>query len=186
MVARVHDRAAVLEDFLRRFKTLVDTLMSHPQVRLTHVWMGPGATEAELANLARVWQRPVPQGLATLYRQANGLQLRWVDSAHETHDPARDDTMSFERCAENLWEVHGFAAGMFELPTLAALSDFDSMPYRVAWDADDLEAVVIDGFGEGEDAVLYYASDDRDPYVVTTSDHFADLPESAQIGRAHV
>jgi hypothetical protein len=168
----------VLEDFLQRFKTVVDTLMSHPQVRLTHVWIGPEATDAELAELSRVWKQPVPQSLETLYRQVNGLQLRWVDSAHETYDPVRDDVMSFERCEEDLWEVHGFAAGVFELPTLAALCDLESMPYRVAWDADDLHAVVIDAFGEGEDAVLFYASDARDPYTATTCDHFADLPET--------
>ena len=52
-----------LEDFLQRFKTVMDTLMAHPQVRLTHVWIGPGASDAQLEVLARAWDRPVPDHL---------------------------------------------------------------------------------------------------------------------------
>ncbi|MCB9705205.1 MAG: SMI1/KNR4 family protein [Myxococcales bacterium] len=87
----------MLEGFVHRLKLVVDALMSHPQVRLTHLWIGPGASDHELERLEAAWGDPLPAELAALYRQANGVQLRWVDAAHETHDPARDDRMSFGR-----------------------------------------------------------------------------------------
>ena len=170
-----------LDDFLQRFKTMMDALMAHPQVRLTHVWIGPGASDGEFETLARAWKRPVPAALETLYRQANGLQLRWVDTAHETYDPARDDRMSFERCEVPLYDVPGFAAGLLELPTLAELGDRDWLgEWLELEDAHLQHAVVFESVDESEDAVLFLDSPGSDPRVVVASDHLADIPEPGE------
>lgn len=171
----------MLDDFLQRFKTVVDRLMSHPQVRLTHVWIGPGAGDADFEALSQAWERPVPAALECLYRQANGLQLRWVDSAHETFDPARDDNMSFERCEDNLWDVHGFAPGIFDMPTLHELAERETLAYRFDAEEEHLRhAVVFDSFDESEDSVLYFGDGAADPPVVVASDHLADVPEPGE------
>lgn len=173
----------MLEDFVQRFKTVVDTLMAHPQVRLTHLWIGPGASDAELDALAAAWQRAVPEALATLYRQANGLQLRWVDAAHETYDPARDDSPSFTRSDAPLWEIGGVAAGVFELPTLAELAEREPIAERFdpVSDADAHlhDALVFDSFGESQDSVIYFREGD-DPRLVIAEDYLAHVPEPGE------
>ncbi|MCA9661136.1 MAG: hypothetical protein KC486_22535 [Myxococcales bacterium] len=178
----------MLHDFLHRFKMVVDALMSHPQVRLTHVWIGPGASEAALARLEAAWGRPPPAGLVALYRQANGVQLRWVDAAHETYDPARDDRMSFERSAEPLHEVGGFAAGLLDLPTVEELAGRESIAALLELEDDDdgdpalAQAVVFESFSEGEDVVLYYGGDAPEPWVGVASDHLAEVPPPGERG----
>lgn len=66
----------MLDAFLTRFTTLVDTLIANPRVRVTHVWRGAPATEAQLNDLSQAWGQPVPAALGTLYRQAAALGRR--------------------------------------------------------------------------------------------------------------
>lgn len=115
----------MLEDFLHRFKTLVDTLMAHPQVRMTHSWIGPPATDEELQRLAKAWGR-VPAAVETLYRQANGIQLRWIDTLCETYDPARDDVMRFAAPVSSLYSEPGECVGLFDLGSCDLLSTQES------------------------------------------------------------
>lgn len=177
-----------IEDFLHRFKSVIDTLMAHPQVRLTHVWMGPGASSAELTTLAEAWGRALPPVLEKLYRQANGVQLRWMDAAHETYTPRRDDAMSFERCTRSLWDLPGFASGILEFPTLQELAARDSIASLFDQSEDELHgAIVFESWSESEDTVLYRALELDDPCVGVASDHLADIPDPGE-GRlsAHV
>ena len=44
----------MLASFLPRFMALVDGLMSHPRVRVTHLWVGPPATDAALQLLPQI------------------------------------------------------------------------------------------------------------------------------------
>lgn len=46
--------------------------------------------------LAQVWGSPVPAALDTLYRQANRMQLRWVDIGEEMALFAPDDADDYE------------------------------------------------------------------------------------------
>ncbi len=167
----------MLEDYLHRFKLLVDTLMSHPQVKVTHLWIGPPASEESLARAAKVWGCRLPAALTTLYRQADGIQLRWVDSAHETYDPARDDHTHFQGPWHWLFEEPGVEAGLLDIPSIDELLGRDNIG-----DTFDLEnhplnkAVAFDSFGESQDAVLYFGDPPDDPWISVSSDHFADVP----------
>lgn len=167
----------MIEDFVHRFKTTADALMSHPSVRVTHVWIGPPARDEDLSQLAMAWGHPVPATLARLYRQADGLQLRWVDTAHETYDPERDDRASFARSAGALYELRGGApAGLLDLPPIELLAGRDSIAAELEpYDETLARAFAFDSFGESQDAVLHLGDGADDPWVSLASDHLADV-----------
>ncbi len=166
----------MLEDYLHRFKLLVDTLMSTPQIRVTHVWMGPPASDEALSKLEQVWGR-VPATLATLYRQANGIQLRWIDAADPTYHPDRDDTMQFQGPWRRIFEEPGAEVGVFNVPTIDALVDQESVGWGFDLQQDDplCGAVVFESFGESQDAVLYFEKAPDDPWIGVASDYLADV-----------
>jgi hypothetical protein len=85
-----------VDDFLARFMSMVDELLGHPRVRVTHLWFGAGASGDEIARIESALGQPMGEALRALYRQANGLQLRWLDVANPTYVPARDDRMCLE------------------------------------------------------------------------------------------
>lgn len=168
----------MLEDFLRRFKTVIDGLMSHPRVRVTHLWIGPPATDAAMAALAERWEQPLPAALAALYRQADGVQLRWVDTGDEMYDPARDDQLRFDGPWRRLCDERGVITGMLDLPTVAELLDRDTVG-SMGDMGDGYEyldrAVPFDSFSECQDAVLFFGDEVVDPWIDVASDSLADV-----------
>lgn len=166
----------MLEGFLARFNALVDTLSAHPRVRVTHVWRGAPATDAILDELAQRWGHPVPATLRTLYRQANGVQLRWVDIGDEMYDPARDDGRRVDGPWERLFEAPGAQAGYLDIPTIEELRGRDTVGATFD-DADEYleRAVAFDSFGESQDAVLFFGDGVDDPWVSVASDYLADV-----------
>ncbi len=165
----------MLEDYLHRFKLLVDTLMSHPQIRVTHVWIGPPADAEALAKLGQAWGR-VPEVVATLYRQADGIQLRWVDTANSTYHAARDDKTHFEGPGDRIFEVPGEELGLLDIPTIETLIQRDIVGEMFEMGDDPLcGAVQFDSFGESQDAVLYFANAPDDPWIGVAGDYLADV-----------
>lgn len=167
----------MLEGFLARFDALVGVLASHPRVRVTHVWRGSPATEAMLAELAQAWGHPVPAEVATLYRQANGAQLRWIDVGDETYDPARDDVRRVDGPWQRLFEARGSHAGYLDLPPLAELMGRDTVGAMFDGDQEEYleRAVAFDSFGESQDAVLFFGDAAADPWISVASDYLADV-----------
>lgn len=167
----------MLDGFLARFKALVGTLTSHPRVRVTHVWSGAPATDAMLDELAVAWGHPVPAGLCTLYRQANGVQLRWVDIGNERYDPARDDRRIIDGPWRRLFEVPGEHAGYLDIPTIEELLGRDTVGAMFGDDHDEYldHAIPFDSFGEAQDAVLFFGDAVDDPWISVASDNLADV-----------
>ncbi len=167
----------MLESFLTRFKTLVDTLMSHPRVRVTHVWTGGPATDGMLDELAQEWGHPVPAGLCTLYRQANGVELRWVDIGDERYDPARDDRTRTDGPWRRLFEAPGEHAGYLDIPTIEELMGRDTVGSMFGDAHDEYldRAIPFDSFGEPQDAVLFFGDAADDPWISVASDNLADV-----------
>lgn len=167
----------MLEGFLARFEALVGTLMSHPRVRVTHVWNGAPATDAMLDELAQAWGHPVPSALRSLYRQANGVQLRWVDIGDERYAPARDDRTSTDGPWRRLFEAPGAHAGYLDIPTISELLVRDTVGATFSDDHDEYldRAIPFDSFGEPQDAVLFFGDAVSDPWISVASDHLADV-----------
>lgn len=178
----------MLTDFLPRFMALVDQLMAHPRVRITHLWIGRPATDAGLAELARVRGGPLPAMLVELYRQADGVQLRWIDVGDEMFDPGRDGVMHLDGPWERLCDLRGVATGLLDLPRLAELGARDTVGETMdAGDEDEYlrRGVLFDSFSESQDAVLFLGDGVDDPWVSVASDHLADVeaPGSLTLSR---
>jgi len=168
----------MLDDFLQRFLALVDGLMAHPRVRVTHLWIGPPATDAALAELAEAWGSPLPAALVGLYRQADGVQLRWIDIGDEMYDPTRDNSLHLDGPWPRLCDQRGVATGLLDLPTLADLQVRDTVGALVDGDEADehlQRAVPFDSFSESGDAVLFFGDAADDPWISVASDHLADV-----------
>lgn len=117
--------------------------MSHPRVRVTHLCIGPPATDAALAELAQAWGAPLPAMLVALYRQADGVQLRWFDIGDERYDPTRDDRLHLDCPWPRLCDQRGVATGLLDLPTLHDLRSRDTVGATADHGEDDC-------VGEGE------------------------------------
>lgn len=166
----------MLEGFLPRFVALVETLEAHPRVRVTHAWIGAPATDAMVSDLARAWGHPVPSAMRALYRQANGLQLRWVDVGHEHYDPARDDRRHEDGPWSSLLSAPGEPTGYLDIPTLAVLEERDTVGAMFDAPEDYLHrAVAFDSFGESRDAVVFFGDGVDDPWISVASDNLADV-----------
>lgn len=169
----------MLATFLQRLLGLVDALMSHPRVRVTHLWIGRPATDAGLAELAEAWGAPLPAALVELYRQADGIQLRWLDIGDEMYDPARDDKLRMDGPWSRLCDQRAVVTGQLDLPTLAELRTRDTVGAMFDHeDADDPHlhrAVPFDSISESQDAVLFYGDGIDDPSISVSSDYLADV-----------
>ena len=117
--------------------------------------------------------------LDTLYRQANGLQLRWVDIGDEAYDPRRDDPMHLNGPWRHLYSERGVFAGLLDVPTIKELLSRDTV--GAMYDDDDAQpeyldrAIPFDSFGEQQDAVLFFGEGVDDPWICVASDALADV-----------
>lgn len=64
--------------------------------------------------------------LVAVYRQADGVQLRWVDIGDEMYDPARDDLLHLDGPWPRLCDQRGVATGQLNLPTVDDLRSRDT------------------------------------------------------------
>ncbi len=152
--------------------------MAHPRVRVTHLWIGPPATDAALAELAELRGSPLPAMLVVLYRQANGVQLRWVDVGDESYDPARDDQMQLDGPWSRLCDHRGVVTGQLDLPTLGELGGRDTVGAMYDSGEDEAylhRAVPFDSVSESQDAVIFFGEDVEDPWISVASDHLVDV-----------
>jgi hypothetical protein len=92
-------------DFVERFKAMVDELKEHPRVAVTHYWVGEPVSEEDIAEVEEALGFELDAQIKDFYRQADGLQVRWMDRLGESYVADRDDEMSTERgtyiCGDN-------------------------------------------------------------------------------------
>ena len=77
--------------FLTQFADLVLELSSHPAIEITHCHVAAGATRSLIARVGERLGVPLPSPLANLYRESNGVELRWRVVA-PTERPPPDPT----------------------------------------------------------------------------------------------
>jgi hypothetical protein len=92
--------------FRERFEACVAELAGHSRVRVTHFWMGPPATEAELAQVERELG-PLPPSVRAFYAAVNGVQLRWIDRESPEYTDADEDPMG----STYVWRATADASG---------------------------------------------------------------------------
>lgn len=72
--------------WLKRFHHMVAELREHPRVAITNLWIGEPITEEELESIEQELGFTLDEELKNLYRQANGVQLLWMDRESEDFD----------------------------------------------------------------------------------------------------
>lgn len=80
-----------MKDYLDRFKVMVDEMMAEPRVRVTNFWVGEAVTDDEIARVEKHLGYSLDASILDFYRQANGLQFRWLDTASPNYVEGRDD-----------------------------------------------------------------------------------------------
>lgn len=81
-----------MNDYLERFMIMVNELMADSRVRVTHFWAGAAVSEAEIKRVEEALGYALDDSIKAFYRQANGLQLRWLDTGSEFYIAGRDDS----------------------------------------------------------------------------------------------
>ncbi len=72
--------------WLEQFHQMVAELKEHPRVAITNLWVGKPATEEEIESIEEALGFKLDEALKDLYRQADGVQLRWMDRESEDFD----------------------------------------------------------------------------------------------------
>jgi len=124
-----------LDDYLDRFKRMVAELAAHPRVRVTHCWYGAPVTDAEVARVEAALGYALAPEIVSFYRQANGLQLRWLDTGNESYVAGRDDVTKTER-AHYLCGDNDEANGVIDLLPLGEClvdNDYDGQLHGDDW-----------------------------------------------------
>ncbi len=67
-----------MDDYLDRFKAMVEELKAHPDVVVTHFNIFPPASERSILRAGHEFCAEIPQDFMLFYRRTNGLQLRWL------------------------------------------------------------------------------------------------------------
>lgn len=107
-----------MQPLLSRFQAMVRELHDHPGLRVTHHWVGEPVTEAEIARVNEALGYELAPSILDLFRQANGLQLRWLDTGSPFYVPERDDHTVTSR-QPNLCGDDDPAIGVVDLLPLA-------------------------------------------------------------------
>ena len=71
-----------LGDWLSRFKKVAAELMTHPGVRVLNLSVNAPASDSEIAAVEEGLGVALAPAIVNLYRQANGLSLRWISKKH--------------------------------------------------------------------------------------------------------
>lgn len=75
-----------MENYLERFKAMVDELRSHPDVVVTHFNVRRAAHPLALRKAASFADVKLSQAIVDFYSQCDGLQLRWFHKGDEDYD----------------------------------------------------------------------------------------------------
>ncbi|NOU31415.1 MAG: SMI1/KNR4 family protein [Polyangiaceae bacterium] len=134
------------------FEACVAHLRAQSQIAVTHCWLGPPATDEEIAEVEAA-VGPLPGDVRALYKQCNGVQLRWIDRESPEFDA--DDEKPLVTTYD--WLVEGnepSADGVIHFVPVHRLDD----PGSMYTDEDD-GVRVFDAFGASSGMVALVRED---------------------------
>lgn len=100
-----------LGDWLPRFNHAVDELMKHPDVIILNRAVAPGVSDDELAKVEKHLGAKLSPAIKNLYRQANGLSLRWVSKASLAPREISEGSLEFHRGLREYPSDNGHESG---------------------------------------------------------------------------
>ena len=79
-----------VNDFMERFSVMVDELLLDPRVLVTNYCVGEPASEATIQQVEAALGWALHESIKSFFRQANGLQLRWLQVGGKEQKAAQD------------------------------------------------------------------------------------------------
>jgi BRCT domain type II-containing protein len=181
------EAALVLEgplgDWLSRFKKVADQLMKHPGVRVQNLSVNAGVTDAEIAMVEAAIGAKIAPAIVNLYRQANGLSLRWISKQQiEAQElEADDETLKYQSGTKQYPSDNGTETGCICLLPLKKvfLKSYQSWEGIFEFDEEDATIRIFDYYNFFHMAALQTRVNPGDPEVVIGDDHGALFEDSA-------
>jgi len=112
-----------MKSFREALSARVAELRAHPRVRVTNFWLGPPATEDELARVEAVLG-PLPPSVRAFYAETNGVQLRWIDTENPGYTDA-DETKTVTTPSSRAFADGADADGRVDIAPVTALLEPD-------------------------------------------------------------
>ena len=78
-----------MDDYLERFKAMVEELKAHPDVVVTHFLTFPPVSERVISRIDRHLKVELHSSIKSFFRQTNGLQLKWIHRKDPKFNPSR-------------------------------------------------------------------------------------------------
>jgi hypothetical protein len=86
-----------VEDYLDRFKAMVDELRAHPKVHVTHFHVASGIPSWKLERLEERAGFKFSDEIRSFYLKSNGLQLVWIHENAPRFDAETDEVFDSEK-----------------------------------------------------------------------------------------
>lgn len=171
-----------LGDWLSRFKKVTDQLMKHPGVRVLNLAVNPGVTDAEIAMVEKSIGTQLAPAIVNLYKQANGLSLRWISKKQieEQGLEADDEALKYQSGAKEYPSDNGTETGCICLLPLRKVFMKSHQSWKGIFEFDEESASirVFDYYNFFNMAALQVAEEKGNPPVVIGDDHGALFEES--------
>ena len=178
---------AVLEgplgDWLARFKKVTDELMKHPGVRVLNLAVTSGVSDAEIAMVESSIGTKLAPAIVNLYRQANGLSLRWISKKQiEAQELGADSaTLKYQSGAKEYPSDNGTETGCICLLPLRKVFLKSHQSWKGIFEFDEESATirVFDYYNFFQMAAFQVRESPGNPKVMIGDDHGALFEESS-------
>ena len=171
-----------LGDWLSRFKKVTDQLMKHPGVRVLNLSVNSGVTDGEIAAVEASIGTKLAPSIVNLYRQANGLSLRWISKAQIEAQAieADDEALKYHSGTKEYPSDNGTETGCICLLPLRKvfLEAHQSWEGIFCFSEDDASIRIFDYYNFFQMAALQIAVDPSNPPVMIGDDHGALFEEN--------
>ena len=168
-----------LGDWLARFKKVTDELMKHNGVQVLNLSVNPGVTDAEIAMVEAVIGEKLAPAIVNLYKQANGLSLRWIAKKQIELQELSGEQLKYQSGTKEYPSDNGTETGCICLLPLRKvfLESHQSWKGIFAFDEESATFRIFDYYNFFHMAALQTRVDPGNPPVVIGDDHGACFEE---------
>ena len=120
-----------MDDYVTRFRAMVDELRARPDVVITRFHVAPPVSDEEIRDVQQAIGRDLPEEILGFYRQANGISLQWFPKDGEGYEEGAEE-------ADELFDwvpEDGYGSGVVNIYPLERLKEdhadefwFDHIP----------------------------------------------------------
>lgn len=108
-----------MDNYLERFRAMVEELWGHPDVVVTHFSEFPPVTERTILRTQHEFGAEIPEEFLKFYQRSNGMQLRWLYRGDAHFEKGMNAGMAYTGLSyESVYRDNGMVAGCINLQPL--------------------------------------------------------------------